>query len=283
MTPLDFVPAIRAQLNTASLTDEGLLSHGPTELELMQDIEVLNLTRFLLALNWEQTTGNGNGIDIRDRVINQLNAALPNLTGPIDFSASEADFTAAGTSPSPANQLLAEICFYPADNELCEESPTPEEIENAPEAPENPDERESGVDYRQDLQNKRERILNAIRTMESVSQSEARDYLRRELDIVSQQKANQYYLNASTATHPASNTGIKTVRIRKIDGQPQLTNLEAQSTNDVNVVVHSFDRQAGTVEYFIDGNGGGEGEVLVNFRPSGDYRWVKKQIRVIID
>jgi hypothetical protein len=26
-----------------------------------------------------------------------------------------------------------------------------------------------------------------------------------------------------------------------------------------------------------------EGEVLVNFKPGGDYRWVKKQIRVVID
>ena len=70
------------------------------------------LTRFLLALNWSLNLSNGQGIDIRDRVITQLNAALPNLSTPIDFNVPESDFAKGGDSLSPANQLLQSICFY---------------------------------------------------------------------------------------------------------------------------------------------------------------------------
>lgn len=282
VTPLEFMASQRDLLRTAGRTDEGLLSHRPVELQLIDNIEIMNVTRFLLSLNWEQTTGDGKGVDIRERVVSQLSAALPDLTESVDFSVSEADFVKEGTSPSPANQLLAGICFYADDNELCGEPPTLEEIDNAPEAPEDPDDRDPDVDYKQDLENLRERIFNAIRTVDDVSPAEARDYLKRELDIASRAVANQYFLTASTATYPASDTGIKTIQIHKIGGEADIGGLEAISTNDVNVIVHSFDRQSATVEYFIDGEGGEEGEILVNFRPSDGYRWVKKQVRVII-
>ena len=37
------------------------------------------------------------------------------------------------------------------------------------------------------------------------------------------------------------------------------------------------------MEYVVDGPTGGESEILVNFRPEGTYRWVRKQIRILID
>jgi len=61
-----------------------------------------------------------------------------------------------------------------------------------------------------------------------------------------------------------------------------LDTIEAISTRDQDVVVHSFDWQSASVEYFVAGESGGESELLVNFRPEGTYRWVKKQLRVLI-
>lgn len=281
--PLEFVPDVRNQLDQASLTDEGLLSHKPTEDQLMENDAVMNATRFLLSLNWQGSTNDGSGVDLRGRVVNQLNAALPTLTAPVDFSVSQTRFSGEGDVLSPANQLLESICFYPADDELCEEPPTLEEIANAPEAPDDPQDREPGVEYKQDLENKRERILSAVRTIDEVTRDDARQYLRRELDIISNNRANRYYLDSSTARHPASDDGIKSIQVRKVGGESSLAQIEAKSTNPMNVVIHSFSRETAEVEYFIDGEAGREGEVLVNFRPAGDYRWVKKQIRVIIE
>lgn len=283
ITPLEFFPDIRAALQIAGTTDEGLQSHRITEQQLLQEVPLINLTRFLLALNWNLNISSGQGIDIRDRVISQLNAALRELDTPIDFNVPQAEFTATGNDPSPANQVLQNICFYPEDDELCEDPPTDEEIEAAPPRPDDVDERDEDIEYREDLENKRDRILNAVRTLEDADVDDARNYLTRELDAISTQLANRYYLDDDVASLPASDTAIQTVRVRKINGQPELADIEAISTREQDVVVHSFDWQSASVEYFIAGESGGESELLVNFRPEDTYRWVKKQLRVIIE
>jgi len=283
VTPLEFFPDLRTALEIPGTTDEGLQNHRLTEQQLIQDeVTLINMTRFLLALNWSLNLSNGQGIDIRERVITQLNAALPDLDAPIDFNVPESDFAEGGNSPSPANQLLQSICFYPADDELCEDPPTEEEIANADPRPDEEEDRDEDVEYREDLQSKRDRILNAVRSLEDVDVEDAEGYLTRELDTITTQLANRYYLDDYVAEFPASDTAIKTVRVRKIADQPQLDTIEAISTRDQDVVVHSFDWQSASVEYFVAGESGGESELLVNFRPEGTYRWVKKQLRVLI-
>lgn len=282
VTPLEFFPDARAALQLAGTTAEGLQSHRITEQQLLQDVPLINLTRFLLALNWNLNISNGEGIDIRDRVISQLNAALPNLTAPIDFNVPEDEFTAAGGELSPANQLLQNICFFPEDDELCEDPPTDEEIAAAPERPEDVDERNEDIEYREDLENKRDRILNAARSLEDADVDDARKYLTRELDTITTRLGNRYFLDEDVVEFPASDTDIKTVRVRKIGGEPELADIEAISTRELDVVVHSFGWQSASVDYFIAGESGGESELLVNFRPQDTYRWVKKQLRIII-
>ncbi|WP_404363168.1 organic solvent ABC transporter permease [Marinobacter sp.] len=282
VTPLDFDAQIRSQLDQASLTDEGLLSHRPTEQRLFSQNVVMNTTRLLLALGWRTDLRDGRAIDIRQRVITQLNEALPNLSAPIDFSVPPAAFASGGDEPSPANQLLNEICFFPPQSELCEEPPTLEEVEIAPDVPEDPTKRLEDVEYKQDLESKRKRILGAIREVDDISEDKVEEYLTRELDIVTVGRGNRYLLNASTASHPASDTSIKTVKIRRVGGQPNLEELEVLNTNEVDIVVHAFNELTADVDYFVAGPSGKEGTLLINFKPAGDYRWVKKQLRVII-
>lgn len=283
LTPLDFLADIRESLNNPGTDDEGLLTHRITEQQLLTDTTLLNLTRFLLALNWNERITEGNGIEIRDRVVQQLNEALPELSAPIDFTVSEPDFTALGASPSPANQLLAAICFYPEDDELCQTPPSQEEINNAPPRPEDEDQRDPDVDYQEDLQSRRDRILEATRSLEDFDTEAAQDYLTRELNAITTDIGNRYYLDNETANHPATDTGIQDVSIRRINGKTDLANVEAISTRNQDVVVHAFSWQTATVEYFIAGDSGGESEVLVNFRPRNTYRWIRKSLRVIID
>src|SRR5690606_35187064 len=109
-------------LKTPKVDTEQLKDHALTENGLLDNIELLNRTRFLLALNWTEVIDEGEGIDIRTRVIFQLNAALsdPTLPNAIDFTVPQDDFTA---EQSPANQLLSAICFYEEDSPLCDEPP----------------------------------------------------------------------------------------------------------------------------------------------------------------
>lgn len=282
ITLLEYSGSTRAALEVPTVDELGLSTHTRTEQQVLEDTTLMNLTRFLMLLNWKENVPEGEGIDIRERVIKQLNAALPTLTSPIDFTVSEADFTATGATLSPANQLLAAICFYPEDDELCEEPPTQAEIDNAPPRPEDADDRDPDVEYSEDLAAKKERIENSVRSMEDASAEDAQIYLTRELKAISTAVANRYFLDDDVASYPASDTAIKQVAVRKIGGDIALSELEAISTRPQDVQVHSADWQSAEVEYFLAGPSGGESELLTNFRPEGTYRWVRKPLRVII-
>lgn len=282
VTPLEFVPEVRAALTDPIADDEGLSTHTLREQLLIEHREVINITRLLIALNWTGDVKKGENIDIRERVITQLNLALPNLSAPIDFSVSEAEFSESEDTLSPANELLAEICFYPEGHSLCDEPPSEVDIALKPERPEDPDDIDPDVEYREDAQAKRDRILDAVRTLNEVSPEDVETYLTRELTGITTAIANTYYLNDHVASYPASDTGIKSVDIRLIGGQPQLDGLEAISTRTDQVLVHATDWQASEVEYFVAGETGGESELVVSFRPDDTYRWIRKQLRVLI-
>lgn len=288
VTPLEFFAPERETLKIARTTGEGLQSHRITEQQLIRSSDsVMNLTRFLLALNWRLRVSDGAGVEIRDRVIDQLNTTLPLLSDTdhsIDFSVSRGAFALdADDTLSPANQLLAEICFYPPEDELCQEPPTVDEIDNAPPRPEEPEDRDPDIEYSEDLQAKRDRILKSIRTIDDVKVDTAEVYLTRELDILTTRLGIRYYLNDYVVDFPASDTAINTVRVHKIAGTPSLASIEAVSTREQDVAVHSFGRQSASVDYFLTGETGGEAEILVNFKPEDTYRWVKKSLRVVIE
>lgn len=283
VTPLEFFADTRAQLNTSPVNDEGLLDHRLTEQALLQNSSVINIVRFLMALSWRETIQEGDGIDIRTRVIDQLNAALPALAEPIDFSVGPLDFELnTADEMSPANILLSKICFYEEDDERCEEPPSQAEIDNAPDKPDDDDQVDPNIVYKEDLIAKRNLIENAKREMLDFTVAEAEDYLTRELDAITRMYSNRYYLNSETASYPASDTNIHEVNVRRIGGSPSLAAMEAVSLRDTDVTIHSYDWQSATVDYFISGSSGGESELLINFRPESNYRWIKKQLRVII-
>lgn len=283
VTPLEFFTSLRASLTNSSVNDQGLSTHTDTEQKVLDDVSLTNLVRFLISLNWTVNALEGQGIDIRARVIQQLNAKLPELTAPVDFNVGAVEFTATGKTPSPANQLLAAICFYPKDHELCEAPPTQADIDTAPERPENEDEWMPDTQYKQDLIEKRTRIIESVRSMDDIDAEDARTYMTRELKQIGARVANRFLLSPSEVSHPASDTSLKTLEIRRIGGNAQVADLEAISLRPQEVVVHATNRQAAEVEYFIAGDAGGESELIVNFRPVNTYRWVQKTLRVIID
>ena len=177
VTFLEFQEDTRTALQTPGVDDEGLSSHQVREQLLFENSTLMNLSRFLLALNWTENVDEDEGIDIRERVINQLNRALdnPNLPNTVNFNVSTSEFTAEN---SPANQILAEICFYPEDDPLCGQPPTQEEIDNATERPVD-GELDPDIDYKEDLEALRERILQSVRNMDEFDNEQARNYLRR--------------------------------------------------------------------------------------------------------
>jgi len=280
---LDFQPELREALETSKVDSQNLKDHALTESTLLNNQELLNRTRFIMALNWTEVIQDDEGIDIRPRVIEQLNAALddPALPVSVDFSIPSAEFEA---EDSAANQLLASICFHEKGDQLCGEPPTPEEIENAPERPGNDDDIDPDETYKQDLKSLRERILQAVRSLEDIDAQGAKEYLIKELAGITNAIGRQYYLSDHVASHPASDTALKTIAIRKVDGDIALTKngIEAVSTRPQDITVHSWSWQEADVDYFVGGEAGGEAEILINLKPENDYRWIRKSLRVVI-
>ncbi|MBJ6138080.1 organic solvent ABC transporter permease [Marinobacter litoralis] len=280
---LDFQPELRDALKTAKVDSQNLSNHAITESSLLTNQELLNRTRFLMALNWTEVIQDGKGIDIRPRVINQLNAAInnPDLPSEVDFSIPGTEFEA---PESAANQLLASICFYEEGDRLCEQPPTLADIENAPERPENDEAINPDTTYKQDLKSLRERILQSVRSIEDIDTQGAKEYLTKELAGITNAIGRQYYLSGHVASHPASDTALKNISIRKVGGDIALAKngVEAISTRPQNVAVHTWSWQEANAEYFVDGAAGGESEILINFKPEKDYRWIRKSLRVLV-
>ena len=122
--------------------------------------------------------------------------------------------------------------------------------------------------------------------MEDTSTEDAQTYLTRELKGISTAVAKRYYLDDDVASYPATDTAIKQVAVRRIGGGLALAELEAISTRPQDIQVYSTDWQSAEVEYFVAGpvagTSGRESELLLSFRPENTYRWVRKQLRVII-
>ncbi|WP_323752571.1 organic solvent ABC transporter permease [Marinobacter sp.] len=281
---LDFQPELREALKTAKVDSQSLKDHALTESSLFNNQELINRTRFLMALNWTETIQDNEGIDIRPRVIDQLNAALDDsdLPSGVDFSVPSSNFEA---PESTANQLLATICFHEEGDQLCDQPPTLADIESAPERPENASDIDPNTRYKQDLKSLRERILQSVRSIEDIDKQSAEEYLTAELSGITNAIGRQYYLSNHIASHPPSDTALKTISIKKVDGNIAITKhgVEAISTRPQDVAVHSWSWDEAEVEYFVGGDAGGESEILINFKPENDYRWVRKSLRVLIN
>ncbi|WP_072798176.1 hypothetical protein [Marinobacter antarcticus] len=136
--------------------------------------------------------------------------------------------------------------------------PTEDDINNAPERPVNEDDWDPDVEYKQELRAKRQRIIEATRSMEKVDTEDARLYLTRELKTISTIIGNRFYLDNHIARHPATDTSIKQVNIRRIGGGIDLSSVEAITTRSQDVVLHSYSWQTAEVYYYVAGPAGTE-------------------------
>lgn len=63
VTLLEFFETTRTGLQTPMVDDEGLSTHTLTEQNVLENTTLMNLSRFLMLLNWSQNVAEGDGID----------------------------------------------------------------------------------------------------------------------------------------------------------------------------------------------------------------------------
>lgn len=280
LSPVDFFNDNLTQLNAGGTDSYGLSSQRPVVKTLAASGKSNNLMRLLMVLDDDKNTSTTN-IDITQRTIDQINAALPTLTSSIDFSAPTATFEDNTTDPpSPANQLLNQVCFYPVGDSRCDPPPTLAEIAAAPVKP------SSGADpntlYQDDLANERKQILATHRHIGDIQDTAAATLLEDDTNAYYTQASTQYYLSIDAIDIPASDTSVQEAFVRQVGGDLSIQQMEGVSQDPSIVTLQAFDAATQAFDFFISGSSGQQATLLINFKVSGDYRWYRKQLRVNI-
>lgn len=288
LTPIDFTANARTRLHKGGADDEDLETHRKVEKDLANNNAVaINITRFLTALGeQENVRSSDETLEITQRTIDQLNDYLSDDSKPeIDFSVSVAAFARpdniseenrdkAGDleNPSPANQLLDNICFAAKGSELCEKPPV-----------DGPND-----DLSEEQSDKRSRILNARRTLDEAPTGNAIDFLEGEALDFRNDLATAFYLEPGTLTLAPSDGRIRKVAIRRTGSSGySLKRLDAKAKGK-GWAIHSVNRQEGTVEFYRNTSQPAEdGTIVVSFKvdyPDFDnYRWFRKNLLVEVN
>ena len=260
LSPLDFFADSRDALAHPSTDTYGLLSQRPVVENLAGSGDANNVTRFLLDLDQDKTVSNSNPITVTQRTIDQINAILPTLSGTIDFS------TADGLTA--ANNLLSQICFYPASDYRCTRPlPTQAQID----ATTDPAEKTRLQD-----------ILKSVRHLSDIDEQTASKLLVTDTGNYDTSIAVQYYLAPDAIDLPASDTHLREAHLLKTNGQVTLDDLEAISLDSSVVSINAFSVNSGTFDYYAVGSAGQNATLMVAFKPTGDYRWYEKSLRVVL-
>ncbi|WP_133736008.1 hypothetical protein [Halospina denitrificans] len=289
LTSMDFTEEQRQRLQEGDISEEGFHTHRIAEEELASSNRIaINTMRLIMALGEDLQTDPSKPIRITDRTIEQLNRYLAENEPDIDFSQPVLSFASPRTPKydkkgnleggSVVNQMLDEICFEPEGDELCEPPPTRKEISETT---------DDGL--RQDLEQKRQQILDARHTLSEISQNDVKNFLLSEAKDFRLDLEAPYFLDPDAVTLAPDETGIQEIRIRRIgSGGVQLQGigaLDASAQGDA-LNLHSVDWQSGVVEYSHHGDAGDSGTILVNFKIESpdfeNYRWFRKTVKVCV-
>ena len=278
LSPLDFFAYSRQALQSPSTDKYGLLSQRPIVDNLSASGEANDVMRFLVSLDQDSTVTNGNPITITQRTIDQINSCISGSSNCVEPFKSDIDSylnshpnVSTIDYPTLYNQgfvddLLKSVCFYPAGDYRC-----------APIQPVDPNSSTAE-------QQKQREINNAHRKLENFSADSAKKLLQTDTQNYDSSVAVNYYLSPDAIDLPASNKRIQTVKLLKSAGKPNLESLQAISQNSIAVAIQSYSQQTNSVQYFVtdQGQAGNVATLILDFKPTGDYRWYEKTLRVVL-
>ena len=137
--------------------------------------------------------------------------------------------------------------------------------------------------YQEDLDALRTEIINSVVTTEDKDMDETSDYLVAESDFISNLIASKLYFNEYVSTVREGDQTPVTIYILHEDGEFAINDMEVGSTNENIAAIDSFSKVNKSFTFTPLGSAGQEATLIINIKLEGDYRWYKKNYRVIID
>lgn len=302
-------------LSTHTLVEERLARLDPVAINVTRLLLILDEDK-VTRLGDDKDPRNN--IKLTDRVLEQFNRALAATPETIDFTADIAAF-AANTPNSPINTVLQQVCFFPPDDRRCEAladqseldkleadiaeleadiDPIEQEIEVI-EASEPVDEArkkellaqltaleedlEKTIARLQKLQMDNRDILDARRSVADRSATTVETFLVEQTRRYNSIAGRDYFITPYELNISAADTSMKTLTVQSRNGAPELSGLDAMSTNPGAILVPRWDAASREVDFHATGQPATEAEVRLAFRPAADYRWFQLQLRPIVD
>ncbi|MCP5206873.1 MAG: hypothetical protein H7A01_06700 [Hahellaceae bacterium] len=315
MTPLEFSVDGRARLEAGDVVN-GLSTHTLAEEEVAGYQFQNNLTRFLQVMDGFLSENNieGRRIFISERSIEQLNTELLTLTPPLDFNVSieefektvkppkfiEGECPAGGVDPtiveeqvtegkSPVNILLENICFFAETSFRCATPPTQQEIDCAPTMYNEDGGLIEGYDeelidfYKEDLLDKRKKIIEGRRSTTLKGSDETEQLIGYESTLIYKELGERLFFDHFGETVKEGDHKTRTINIYSEQRDFSITGMEVESENDRIVRIDGFSEESKNFSYSPIGVAGEEATIIINLRVNDDYRWYRKNYRVIIE
>jgi hypothetical protein len=316
ITSLEFSIDGRSRLEAGDVIN-GFSTHTVAEDEVSEYQYENNVTRFIQLMDDNVSEANvvGREIEISSRSIEQMNNGLLALTIPLDFKDSIENFekytkpaefvpgecpTDAAPTPddplnrdpnehSPTNVLLGDICFFSAESFLCAAPPSQTEIDCAPSKFKEDGTLIDDYDedlkdfYKEDLLEKRTTIINSFKSTELKSSDKTKSFMQTESSLIYQALGARLFFNQYVETAKEGDNAERTISIYSEDKNFTISGMEVESENDRIVRVDRFSEEDKTFTYSPIGVSGEEATIIINLRVNNDYRWYRKNYRVIIE
>ncbi|RMF15354.1 MAG: hypothetical protein D6758_09880 [Gammaproteobacteria bacterium] len=226
-----------------------LSAHSCKEKIVAKQGNIANKLAFLLTLDSDRASENG--ISITQKVadaITQFEEQNPGVIDSIEWNASQNTentdyFGNPENTALPEVRLINSICFPEQSTEVCEDANSGRVITNG---------------------------------------NNATKFLVSELKAITRYLGEDVFLDQEYYEIPAGDTDVRNSNIRLIRAGRSIQDMEVVSSDESVVAVQSFSTTDPGISFYATGSKGQSATIFVNIRYEGDYRWIRKSVRVKI-
>lgn len=239
------------ELNDLVATDKvlQLKAHACKEQEVAKTGNIANKLALLMTLDSDRASSNG--ITITQEVADAITKFEEENPGVIDTiqwnSSQDMDDTNRFGNPENTSQpevrLINSICFPEQSTDICEDEEAGRHIING---------------------------TNAVK------------FLVSELKSITRYLGEDVFLDQEFYEIQAGDSGIRSSHIRFIRESRTIQEMEVVSTDDSVVTIQSYSTTDPSIDFYATGNAGQSATIFVNLKFAGDYRWIRKSVRVSI-
>lgn len=221
---------------------DGLSTHKPVETALVESDTYL-INVYRLLLALDADENEKNGIYIRDEILEEI-VAYP-MEEPINFHKNPADFGNLDVITAPENLFVWALCFT-------------------------------------DVWSDRN-CTNPFDGRKIKTDNVAKAYMQEQLDKISGLTSTDFRLEPYAVEIASGDRSLHTVTIKSHSNTRTVAELEVLSGDDSVVAIHNYDPSTQQVTFYNTASEQlAETVLTINIRPTGDYRWIRKNLSVRI-